>query len=118
MHCPCGAARFLAGMALASRSLPPCLAHVQFRAAHIGSTIYHRASHPLRSGIAPVFCKSVPLCLGWAMPHRSYSDSVALQIARKKMIHQARSREDGLLANFLLDFAKTQGESLKAQDLE
>mmetsp|Transcript_95661 Transcript_95661/g.175153 ORF Transcript_95661/g.175153 Transcript_95661/m.175153 type:complete len:158 (+) Transcript_95661:67-540(+) len=49
---------------------------------------------------------------------RMYSNTVKLEVARKKMKHQARCRQDALLANFLLDFASARGETLDAQDIE
>eukprot|EP00927_Polykrikos_kofoidii_P018713 TRINITY_DN18701_c0_g1_i1.p1 TRINITY_DN18701_c0_g1~~TRINITY_DN18701_c0_g1_i1.p1 ORF type:complete len:159 (+),score=34.11 TRINITY_DN18701_c0_g1_i1:70-546(+) len=41
-----------------------------------------------------------------------------LLVLRKKMRHQARTREDALLANFLSAFVEAHGEELAAEDLE
>eukprot|EP00933_Yihiella_yeosuensis_P023097 TRINITY_DN18038_c1_g2_i1.p1 TRINITY_DN18038_c1_g2~~TRINITY_DN18038_c1_g2_i1.p1 ORF type:complete len:155 (+),score=23.76 TRINITY_DN18038_c1_g2_i1:124-588(+) len=41
-----------------------------------------------------------------------------LLIMRKKMKHQARSRQDGMLADFLVGFVEEHGNSLDDKDLE
>merc|ERR1711935_573482 len=45
-------------------------------------------------------------------------ESKRVEILRKKMRHQARTREDALLANFLLDFADARGDKLGQQELD
>eukprot|EP00929_Paragymnodinium_shiwhaense_P007513 TRINITY_DN111433_c0_g1_i1.p1 TRINITY_DN111433_c0_g1~~TRINITY_DN111433_c0_g1_i1.p1 ORF type:complete len:149 (-),score=40.40 TRINITY_DN111433_c0_g1_i1:60-506(-) len=50
--------------------------------------------------------------------HRSFcSVDKALLIARKKMKHQARTREDSLLADYLLGFAEAKSESFGNEEI-
>mmetsp|Transcript_50305 Transcript_50305/g.145895 ORF Transcript_50305/g.145895 Transcript_50305/m.145895 type:complete len:172 (-) Transcript_50305:34-549(-) len=44
-------------------------------------------------------------------------DEKRLAVLRKKMKHQARSREDALLADFLVRFVENHSEELSGQDL-
>eukprot|EP00746_Dinoflagellata_sp_MGD_P021377 gnl/MRDRNA2_/MRDRNA2_149898_c0_seq1.p1 gnl/MRDRNA2_/MRDRNA2_149898_c0~~gnl/MRDRNA2_/MRDRNA2_149898_c0_seq1.p1 ORF type:complete len:146 (-),score=25.03 gnl/MRDRNA2_/MRDRNA2_149898_c0_seq1:17-454(-) len=67
-------------------------------------------SCPVNYGIQP-----------WMTPVKRFSDQGPLKnilVMRKKMQHQARSRMDPLVADFLLAFAQTRGNSLEMADLE
>eukprot|EP00747_Dinoflagellata_sp_TGD_P178729 gnl/TRDRNA2_/TRDRNA2_28206_c0_seq2.p1 gnl/TRDRNA2_/TRDRNA2_28206_c0~~gnl/TRDRNA2_/TRDRNA2_28206_c0_seq2.p1 ORF type:complete len:159 (+),score=25.84 gnl/TRDRNA2_/TRDRNA2_28206_c0_seq2:47-523(+) len=100
---------------IACRRLPAVQPSRQItpRCQHHSCLGYRASNHLADQGerVAAVFGQA-RRCSGTA------EDEKRAAIARKKMLHQARTREDSLLADFLLGFAEARGNELRMQELQ